>query len=403
MTLKAEISLRSSEFGFCWLQISRVDVEGRRYMLSRAKQQGAYIRKFYFCTTCIQPVNNWIGINCKKMPAPIRPNLDLSPARVFDVIIVGAGPAGLAAALALSRVNRTVVIFTSSKYRNEKAIRAHSILSRDHTPPEEIRRIGREQIEAYNTTQFVESAVVKARNMDHLGLFEVDDARGGTWQSRKVILATGVEDVMMDIKGYEDCWGSDIWQCLVCDGLERNDRAAGVLGPINPGLLLNIFTMLALGCPQVIIFANGPVSRDDKEASSTIAIAKTQGVDVDERPIQRLIRLEDEKGIDIVFEDGSQRRVGFLAVKPICRLSATNIATDLGVSITNDSKAGPMFLVSQPMNETNIRGVFSAGDASVNTKQFSIAMANGGLVGAAVNFQLCMDSIEIAKKNMAAQ
>jgi thioredoxin reductase len=334
------------------------------------------------------------------MPPPIRPNLDLSPARVFDVIIVGAGPAGLAAALALSRVNRTVVIFTSSKYRNEKAVRAHSILSRDHTPPEEIRRIGREQIEVYGTTQFVESAVVKARNMDHLALFEVDDAHGNTWQSRKVILATGVEDVMMDINGYEACWGSDIWQCLVCDGLERNDRAAGVLGPINPGSLLNIFTMLSFGCPQVTIFSNGPISQYDKVAWSTIAIAKTRGVDVDERNIQRLIRLEDEKGIDIVFEDGSQRRVGFLAVKPICRLSATNIATDLCVTITNDPKAGPMFLVNQPMNETNIPGVFSAGDASVNTKQFSIAMANGGLVGAAVNFQLCMDSIEIAKKQL---
>lgn len=334
------------------------------------------------------------------MPAPIAPNADLSPSQIFDVIIVGAGPAGLASALALSRVNRTVAIFTSSKYRNEKAVRAHSILSRDHTPPEEIRRIGREQIEIYGTTRFVEKAVVKAKKLADTDLFEVEDADGTTWQSRKVILATGVEDVMMDIEGYEDCWGSDIWQCLVCDGLERNDRPAGVLGPINPGALLNVFTILSLGCPQVTIFANGPVSQDDKAALSTIAIAKTRGVDVEERKIQKLVHLDNEEGIDIVFEDGTQRRVGFLAVKPVCKLSAINIATDLGVTISNDPKAGPMISVNQPMCETNVRGVFSAGDASVNTKQFAIAMANGGLVGAAVNFQLCMDAIEVAKKQL---
>ncbi|KAK5686705.1 hypothetical protein LTR17_026904 [Elasticomyces elasticus] len=331
------------------------------------------------------------------MPALIRPSTPLESINIFDVIIIGSGPAGLSAALALSRVNRTVAIFGSQVYRNAKSNHAHSILSRDHTHPDTIRRVGREQIEVYGTTRFVEKAVVKARQID-TGLLEVEDADGNSWQSRKVILATGVEDVMMDIEGYSDCWGSDIWQCLVCDGIERGHREAGVLGPINPGALMNIFTMLSLGCPKVTIFSNGPIDPSDKAAGPAIAIAKTQGVHVETRKIRRLVRLEDEQGIDIVFEDDSVQRVGFLAVKPICKLAATDIANDLGVAIVDDPKAGPMLQISQPMCETNVPGVFSAGDACVNTKQFSQAMAQGGLVGAAVNFSLCMDRAAAAQK-----
>ncbi|OCK75255.1 hypothetical protein K432DRAFT_308946 [Lepidopterella palustris CBS 459.81] len=81
------------------------------------------------------------------MPALELPNLNLSSKHLFDAIIVGAGPAGLSAALAWSRVRRTTVVFTSSQYRDEKAHMAHTILSRDHQPASKIRRIGREQIE----------------------------------------------------------------------------------------------------------------------------------------------------------------------------------------------------------------------------------------------------------------
>ncbi|KAK4504443.1 hypothetical protein PRZ48_005359 [Zasmidium cellare] len=333
------------------------------------------------------------------MPALTKPPTTFESISIFDVLIIGAGPAGLSAALALSRVNRTVAVFSSAKYRNARASHAHSILSRDHTSPDEIRRIGREQIEVYGTTQFVDKAVLEARRVD-TGLFEVTDADGETWRGRKVILATGVDDVMMDIEGYSDCWGFDIWQCLVCDGIERADREAGTLGPVNMGMLMNVFTMLSLGCPRVTIFSNGPIDRGDKQASPAIAIAKAQGVDVEERKIRKLIHLEDEEGIDVVFEDDAVRRVGFLAVKPVCKLANTKIAEDLGVTIVDDPKAGPMLQISQPMCETTVPGVFSAGDACTNTKQFSQAMAQGGLVGAAVNYQLCMDQISTVQKSL---
>lgn len=148
------------------------------------------------------------------MLAPVRPNLTLSSSFPFDALIIGAGPAGLSAALALSRVKRPAVVFSTSNFRNDQAHRAHNILSRDHTPPEDIRQAGRDEIERYGTTRFVDRAIVKARNVDvdEGTRFEVEDQKGEKWQGKKVLLAMGAEDVMPDIEGYAEWWGYDIYQ-----------------------------------------------------------------------------------------------------------------------------------------------------------------------------------------------
>ncbi|KAL9094763.1 MAG: hypothetical protein Q9165_003034 [Trypethelium subeluteriae] len=328
------------------------------------------------------------------MPAPTRPDLKLNSQHLFDAIIIGAGPAGLSAGLALSRVKRTTVIFTSGEYRNEKAHLAHAILSRDHEPASEIRRIGREQISAYGTAHFVDRAVTQAQQNTSSQTFEAVDAHGETWRGRKVMLATGIRDVPPAIDGYASCWGSDIWQCLFCDGLERADRPAGTLGFANPMYLHNISIMFQLGCPSVTVFANGPLELGDGATARAMDVARVRGVRVDERRIRRLVRLEDELGIDVVFEDGSQTRVGFLVHKPDVKLVAPNLARDLGVEIVSDGKGGELLKRNEPFCETNVRGVFTAGDAGIAMKQFTVAMSQGSIAGAGINVQLCGEQDE---------
>lgn len=153
------------------------------------------------------------------MPAPTIPQHSFDSSFLFDVIVIGAGPAGLSAALALCRMAHPTVVFSTGTFRNDKAHRAHTILSRDHQPASEARRIGREQIEAYGTTHFVERALTRACKDEEAGVFEVEDETGEKWRGRKIILAMGAKDIFPEIEGYADCWGASIYQCLFCDGI----------------------------------------------------------------------------------------------------------------------------------------------------------------------------------------
>ena len=333
------------------------------------------------------------------MPPPTKPNINLNSSFLFDAIIVGAGPAGLSAALALSRQRRPAVVFSTPEFRNSRAHRSPNVLSRDHQPASEIRGVGREQISDYGTTHFVERAVAKAGKDEANDVFEVEDQEGEKWRGKKIVLAMGAKDVFLDIEGYADCWGESIYQCLFCDGIERNDRPAGILGFGSPMSLHYVLMMFQLGCQDVTIFSNGPLNLNDEATAKALEVAKLKGPKIDQRRIRKLVHLDDEQGIDVVFEDGDNIRIGFLAHTPPTEVVVPNIAKDLSVEILSDGKNGTVLKRSEPFGETNVHGVFTAGDIGVVMKQFSNAMALGIAAGAGVALQLGGDEEhELAKK-----
>ena len=322
------------------------------------------------------------------MPAPTKPSFNFNSSFLFDAIIVGAGPAGLSAALALCRQKRPAVVFSDSKFRNDKAHRAHTVLSRDHQPAADIRRIGRQQIEAYGTTHFVERAVRKAKKEDALNLFEIEDEAGEIWRGKKIVLAMGVKDVFPDIDGYAECWGESIYQCMFCDGLERSDRPSAMLGFESAMNLHTLGFMFQLGCPSVSILSNGPLKPASEEVAAALEVAKAKGAKIDDRKIRKLVHLPDEQGIEVEFVDGESQRIGFLQHTPPTKVVASSLAEDLGVDILDDGRDGTILQRNEPFGETNVKGVFVTGDAGVVMKQFSVAMSYGVGAGAGVAFQL---------------
>ena len=131
---------------------------------------------------------------------------------VYDALVIGGGPAGLSASLALARVCRTSLLFDSGSYRNVGSKAMHTFLSRDGIPPDEFRAIARAQIlEKYSAqVTFRQTKVVKAVKKEILeGYkgFELTDQEGVVWRGRKLVLATGTEDLLpTDIEGYEANW-----------------------------------------------------------------------------------------------------------------------------------------------------------------------------------------------------
>lgn len=128
----------------------------------------------------------------------------------LDAIVIGGGPAGLAAAMALGRACRTVAVFDSQEYRNENASLMHNVLGHDGQKPELYRAgVVRDMMDKYDTITFVDTEVIDVKHIadGRRAFFRVKNRTGELWYGLKLILASGSKDILPDIDGYKDLWG----------------------------------------------------------------------------------------------------------------------------------------------------------------------------------------------------
>lgn len=127
--------------------------------------------------------------------------------QTFDCLIIGGGPGGLSAALGLARILHTAVVFDSGVYRNRLSDHMHTASTWDHKDPAEYRAAARrELIEGrYNSVQIKDIAIAKVEKLED-GSFKATDTTGTEWTGRKLVLATGSRDELLDIPGYRECW-----------------------------------------------------------------------------------------------------------------------------------------------------------------------------------------------------
>ncbi|KAI4866122.1 FAD/NAD(P)-binding domain-containing protein [Hypoxylon rubiginosum] len=318
---------------------------------------------------------------------------------VSDVLILGAGPAGLACAGGLARQLHTAVVFGNGAYRNARARHMHNVVGWDHADPSSYRAKAREEILArYPTIQFRDVGVRGVRRLDDDGdergrkgsRFEVEDEEGERYLGRKVVLAMGMRDVMPDgPKGYEELWGYSIFHCLFCHGFEeRGASSAGVLatGPLLGGSGGN--GAAPLFAPVVSRMANrlaGSVTvytDGDEELGSRIRaqLKSKTNFRMENRRVVQLSKdpgVEGEAGVLVTLEDGTVNREGFLVHAPALELNGP-FAADLGVAITPQGHID----AQPPFYTTNVPGVYAAGDCATMMKAVPMATMMGGCVAA---------------------
>jgi thioredoxin reductase len=146
----------------------------------------------------------------------------------FDAVIVGAGPAGLSAALILGRCRRRVLVCDAGRPRNAVSHALHGYLTRDGIHPAELRRVGRDELRRYPTVEVRDVEVVDGKCETHG--FALTFSDGTTISCRKLLLATGVVDVLPQIEGFQAFYGRSVFHCPYCDGWEVRDQPLAIYG-----------------------------------------------------------------------------------------------------------------------------------------------------------------------------
>lgn len=152
----------------------------------------------------------------------------------FDVIIIGGSYSGLAAAMALGRALRNVLIIDSDKPCNRQTPHSHNFLTQDGKSPREIAALAKGQVEQYKTVQFF-SGLAASGAKTNIG-FEIHIDTGKIFTAWKVIFATGIKDIIPGINGFAESWGISVLHCPYCHGYEVKNQTTGILGNGNYGL-----------------------------------------------------------------------------------------------------------------------------------------------------------------------
>ncbi|WEK62207.1 MAG: NAD(P)/FAD-dependent oxidoreductase [Candidatus Microbacterium colombiense] len=147
---------------------------------------------------------------------------------MYDAIVIGAGPAGLQAALTLGRMHRATLLVDSGEYRNGTVLHMHNVIANDGTPPAEFRATARDQLAAYDDVEIRDGRVEGISGVE--GDFLVTLADGSSAAARNIILATGVVDDLPEVDGLSALWGVRAFACPFCDGHEHAGLPIAVIG-----------------------------------------------------------------------------------------------------------------------------------------------------------------------------
>ena len=292
--------------------------------------------------------------------------------QVYDVIIVGGGPAGLSAALVLGRCRRSVLVCDSGHPRNRVSHGLHGFLSRDCIAPEELLSIGRDQLQPYGV-EFHHTTVTAAQRDS--GQFELTLDDGSRRCSRRLLIATGVVDNVPDIPGAQELYGSSIFHCPYCDGWEMRDQPLAVYGRGKNGAALAL--QLLTWTRDIVLCSNGPgglrPTESDRLVHSNIPMRQ-----------DRIVRFEGREGVleRVVFAGGDtlERRGVFLSTG---QRQHSALAASLGCEFTHKGAVR-----TNRLEGTGIPGLWVAGDASHDVQMVIVAAAEGAKAGIAINTDL---------------
>ena len=284
---------------------------------------------------------------------------------IYDVIIIGKGPAGLSCAIYTTRANLKTLVIGKDDSMLLKADKIENYYGfAEPISGKELLEKGTAQALRLGT-EIIEDEVVSIEKTDRFKLTGVN----GEYEAMTVLIATGAPVVRVPVKNLSKFEGNGVSYCTTCDGFFYRNKKVGVLGytdyAVHEAIDLAAFTQ------DITLYTNNmplSVSENLKESLSKFRINTTKI-----KELQGQERIEE-----IVFEDGSKDSIEGLFIA-YGSASSTSFALKMGIATE-----GKSIIVNDKM-ETNIPGLFAAGDCTGVFKQVAVAVGQGALASRQMN------------------
>src|SRR5215211_5642023 len=294
----------------------------------------------------------------------------------IDIAILGGGPAGLQAALVLSRTRKKIIVFdTPEPPRNTASHGVHNFLGLDGLLPMDIRKIAWKQIDKYNSAELRKEKIINViKEKDEKFVITSDNER--SIRAKKVILAVGYYDVYPDIPGFIECWGDRIISCPFCDGYENRDRIWGIV--VNSKMQLDLFPkMIQNWTSKIKVFISPHIKIESSYQNelSKLNISVYRGIIIK-------VNHNGTKVESVSLESGENIQVDTLLwipqVKPIQLIQ--RLIENLGLELNEQD-----YIKTNQKLRTNVKGLYAAGDIKGTSPIGALAAAyNGGIAATSI-------------------
>lgn len=297
----------------------------------------------------------------------------------YDVLVIGAGSAGLSAALTLGRCLRRVLVADGGPPRNAVSSGVHGLFTRDGIRPAELLRLGHEQLEPYETvtTQclHIDELTRVGKGFQATGHGTADDAPT-TITARRVLLATGVSDILPPLPGFRELWGRGVLHCPYCHGWEVRDQPLAVYG--QGRTVTGLALLVSRWSRDIIVVTDGPGHLTPNARRRL----RREKIGIREEPLVRLIGTKAGALRCLQFADGSElERAALFLHAP--QQQRTTLAADIGARLTSK---GAVWVDSGL--KTSLPGLYAAGDTKPGTQQALLAAADGNRAAIVINESL---------------
>lgn len=300
-------------------------------------------------------------------------NRKMTDNKKFDVIIIGGSYSGLSAAMSLGRALRNVLIIDSGKPCNIQTPYSHNFITQDGKTPNEITTLAKQQVEKYKTVHFFDGKATIGQKSENG--FEITTDNKNTFTAKKLILATGVKDIMSDIKGFSKCWGISIIHCPYCHGYEYNNDKTGILA--NGDVAFELGKLINNWTKNLVIFTNGTSTLSEEQLQKLTK----HNIKIIEKEIDHFSHTSGHIEA-VVFKNGTSETIQALYARPKF-VQHCDIPAMLDCEFTENHH-----IKIDAFQKTSQHGIFACGDNSSMMRSVSYAVAMGGVAGAMANREL---------------
>lgn len=278
---------------------------------------------------------------------------------MYDVIVIGSGPAGITAAIYAKRRSLSILVISKGMGALQKAEKIDNYYGFENgISGKELYENGIKQAKNLDI-DFIEDEII---NIEYINQFTVETVNS-KYEAKAVILATGVSRNVPNIKGIKEFEGKGVSYCAVCDSFFYKGKDVAVLGDGN--YAIHEFETLKPVASSVTILTNGNNMVENRDSS----------IEVNSKKIREF--RGDTKLKEVEFEDNTIQNLNgvFIAMGTA---SSSDLARKIGARIENNN-----IIVNENM-ETTVPGLFACGDCTGGLLQISKAVYEGAKAGLAV-------------------